>query len=52
MSIKICRVSPCTNRIGTNTQMVVSVDAVIAPATSLTPCTAASLTGTPSLRRR
>ena len=52
ISIKIFRVRPCTNRMGTNTQTVVRVEAIMAPVTCLAPVMAASITGTPSLRSR
>ena len=52
ISTKSWRVMPCTNTIGRNTQTVVSVDAVIAPATCEAPAIAARKTETPSLRSR
>ena len=52
MSTKSCFVSPVVNTIGRNTEIVVSVEDVIAPATPLAPVIAASLTGTPSFLNR
>ena len=43
---------PCTNTIGANTATVVRVEAVIAPATSRTPRTAAVRSESPSSRQR
>ena len=52
MSMKICRVMPWTKMMGTNTQMVVKVEAVMAPMTSRAPWMAASRGSTPSARSR
>ena len=52
MSVNSSRESPCVNTMGRNTQMVVSVEAKMAPATWFAPSTAALAAGTPSLRRR
>ena len=52
MSMNTCRVSPWTNRMGKNTQTVVSVEAVMAPMTSRAPWMAASRASTPSARSR
>ncbi len=52
ISTNNCLVIPSTNTIGKNTQTVVSVDAIIAFATSLDPSTAASFFEYPSFLNR
>ena len=52
ISTKSCLVIPSVKIIGANTQMVVSVDAIIAPVTRLVPSTAAFFTEYPSFRKR
>ena len=52
ISVKSWRVIPSVNTMGRNTQMVVSVEAMIAPATCPAPFTAAWAAGMPSERRR
>ena len=52
ISTNNCFVSPVVNTIGRNTEIVVNVDDVIAPATPFAPVIAASLTGTPSFLSR
>ena len=49
ISLNISAVKPLMNTIGRNTDTVVNVDAVIAPATCFAPCTAAFLVLLPSL---
>ena len=51
MSTKSCFVIPSTNTIGRNTQTVVNVEAIIAPATCFAPSIAAVLESTPSSTR-
>ena len=43
---------PLVKAMGINTQIVVKVEATIAPATCFAPSIAASIAGTPSLRKR
>ena len=52
MSMNTCRVMPWTKSTGANTQIVVRVEAVMAPMTSRAPCMAASRGSTPSARSR
>ena len=52
ISVKSCFVIPVVNTIGRNTEIVVKVEDVIAPATPFAPVIAASLTGTPSFLNR
>ena len=52
ISVKSSRVRPSTNAIGINTQIVVSVEAAIAPPTCLAPDTADLTVDSPSARRR
>ena len=52
ISPNICPATPSTNTIGKNTAMVVKVDAVTAPPTSLTPRTVASIRLSPSSLHR
>ena len=52
ISVKSSRVRPSTNAIGTKTQMVVSVEAAIAPPTCRAPDTADLTVDSPSARRR
>ena len=52
MSTNSCLVMPSVNTMGRNTQTVVSVEAMMAPATSCAPAMAASRTEAPWLRRR
>jgi hypothetical protein len=51
-SPKICPAMPCTNTIGTNTDTVVSVEAVMAAATSPVPRMVAVRKSSPFVRRR
>ena len=52
ISVKISRVRPSTKAMGTNTQMVVSVEAAMAPPICAAPDTAARVSGSPRLRSR